>query len=86
VHEVKTDLGTQHMADFLAAMRSRGRATCSIEAGYQSTATVQLAMAAYETTSTLSWDASSERVTDNPAAAKLLRREYRTPWKHPYKA
>jgi len=31
------------------------------------------------------WDPASEQIVGNPEAAKLLRREYRTPWKHPYR-
>jgi predicted dehydrogenase len=84
-HEVKTDLGLAHMAAFLEAVRTRGESACAIEDAYRTTATVQLGMIAYETASTVRWDASSQQIVDNPAAAKLLKREYREPWKHPYR-
>ncbi len=42
-------------------------------------------MIAYESGSVVRWDAQSEQILDNPAAAKLLKREYREPWKHPYR-
>ena len=29
------------------------------------------------------WDAATEQISDNPAAASLLKLEYRAPWKHP---
>jgi hypothetical protein len=45
---------------------------------------VQLGMIAYESGSIVRWDAAAEQIPDNPAAAKLLKREYRAPWKHPY--
>ena len=84
MHEVKTDLGPAHMADFLEAVHTRKQPACQIEDGFKSTATVQLAMIAYETASTVNWDESSEQILDNPTAAKLLKREYRKPWGHPY--
>ena len=83
-HTAKTDLGTNHMADFLAAVRSRKQPVCVPEDGYKSTATVQLGMIAHETRSVVNWDEKSEQIVDNAAAAKLLKREYRQPYKHPY--
>ncbi len=83
-HPVNTDLGTLHMANFLKAVRTRQQPMCTMQDGYQSTATVQLAMIAYETESTVRWDSTTEQIADNPAAAGLLKREYRSPWKHPY--
>lgn len=85
VHDVKTDLGLNHMADFLEAVRTRRQVDCLPEQGYQSTATVQLGMIAYETESTVRWDESTEQIIDNPQAANLLKREYRQPYRHPYK-
>jgi predicted dehydrogenase len=84
VHEVQTDMGANHMADFLEAVKTRRKTACPIEDAYRSTATVQLAMIAYETGSPIRWDEASEQIPDNPAAAALLKREYRAPWKHPY--
>ena len=43
-------------------------------------------MIAYETGSRVVWDKQKEQILNNPAAAKLLKREYRTPYKHPYTA
>ena len=82
--ELKNDLGPAHMADFLAAVRARKQPACSVEEGYRSTATVQLGMIAYETASTVRWDEKAEKIVDNPAAAALLKRDYRAPHKHPY--
>jgi predicted dehydrogenase len=83
-HQAAADMGTLHMADFLKCVRERSTPSCPIEEGYRSTATVQLAMIAYETDSVMRWDAESETILDNQAAAKLLKREYRDPWVHPY--
>lgn len=84
--EVKVDAGVAHMADFLAAVREGKTPACSMEDAYCSTAAVQLAMIAYETNSVVEWDATREQIRNNPAAARLLQREYRMPWRHPYQA
>jgi len=83
-HQAKADAGKLHMAEFLHAVRSRQAPGCPIEEGYQSTASVKLAMIAYETGCRITWDAQQEQIVDNPVAAKLLLREYRQPWRHPY--
>ncbi len=82
----QTDAGLNHMADFLKCVREREQPSCSIEEGYRSTSTVQLGMIAYESESVVKWDAATETIQDNPAASNLLKRDYRTPWKHPYQA
>jgi hypothetical protein len=79
-----SDPGLAHMVDFLEAVRARCQPVCQIEDAFRSTATVQLAMIAYETGSRVQWDAASEQIIGNPEASKLLKREYRAPWKHPY--
>jgi hypothetical protein len=43
-------------------------------------------MIAYKTGSRVVWEKQNEQILNNPAAAKLLKREYRTPYKHPYTA
>jgi hypothetical protein len=43
-------------------------------------------MIAYETASTVDWDEKTEQISNNPAAAKLLKRDYRKPYVHPYEA
>jgi len=85
VNEVTTDMGAEHMAEFLEAVRSRKQPPCTTEEGYYSTTTVKLAMIAYDTESRVIWDRESQTIVGNPEAAKLLRREYRRPWEHPYR-
>ena len=86
VHEAKADTGALHMAEFLDAVRTRQHPGCRPQDAYFSTATVQLAMIAYETGARVEWDAGQEQIAGNAAAAKLLRREYRKPWVHPYQS
>jgi len=78
------DMGAAHMEDFLAAVRAHKQPICLPEDAWRSTATVQLAMIALETGSTVHWDAAARQIPGNPAAAGLLKREYRKPWTHPY--
>jgi len=84
-HEVNADMGAEHMAEFLTAVRQGSQGGCTITDGYRSTATVKLAMIAYETGTRVDWDESAERIVDNPGAQALLKRDYRAPWKHPYR-
>jgi predicted dehydrogenase len=86
VHRANADAGKLHMAEFLNAVRARQQPGCLVEDAFRSTATVKLAMIAYETGSKIAWDAQKETILDHPAAAKLLYREYRGPWKHPLPA
>jgi predicted dehydrogenase len=86
VVEAKNDTSAAHMADFLAAVRSKKQPSVTVEDGYRSTATVQLGMVSYLTRSRVDWDARAEKVVGNEAAAKLLKREYREPYEHPYRA
>jgi predicted dehydrogenase len=85
-HKATADLGTAHMAEFLRAVRDRKPPGCTIEEGYRSTATVKLAMIAYDVDAKIAWDEKSQQIIDNPKAAEMLKRPYRAPWKHPYEA
>jgi predicted dehydrogenase len=82
--KAEADQGVDHMADFLQAVRARRQPTCLIDDAFRSTATVQLAMIACETESVVRWNEATEQILGNPAAARLLKRDYRPPWKHPY--
>jgi predicted dehydrogenase len=86
VHQAKADMGQLQMAEFLQAVRHRKPPGCRIEDGYRSTAAVKLAMISYDTGSKIQWDAQTETIPGNAAANKLLQREYRAPWVHPYHA
>jgi predicted dehydrogenase len=83
VQTVNADAGQLHMAEFLNSVRERHPPGCLIEDAYLSTATVKLAMIAYDTGCKIAWDAGKERIVNNDAAAQLLKREYRKPWQHP---
>jgi predicted dehydrogenase len=86
VNKATADAGKLHMAEFLEAVKARRQPGCTVEEGLLSTAAVKLAMIAYDTGTKVVWNAATEQVVDNPAAASLLRRAYRAPWVHPGRA
>jgi predicted dehydrogenase len=86
VSEARADMGTAHMAAFLSAVRTRESSEPLVTPAdaHRSTSAVQLAMLSYETGGKVIWDDESAQIHDNPDAARLLKRDYRAPWKHPY--
>lgn len=72
-----------HMKNFLEAIASRGKPVADIEQGYISSASCILANLAADTGRTLVWDVAKQRIANDEAANRLLRREYRKPWVHP---
>ncbi len=75
-----------HVANFLQAVRNKdkGLITCDPEDAFKSTATVQLAMIAYNSGSIVKWDQKKHEIIDNPEASAQLKREYRK-YEHPMK-
>ena len=73
----------EHARNFLDCVRSRKACHCDIETGHRSTTTTLIADIALKTKSYLEWDAKEECFTNNPAANKYLRYEYRSPYRFP---
>jgi predicted dehydrogenase len=86
VTEARADMGAAQMAAFLTAVRTRQEPEPLVSPAdaHLSTSTVQLAMMAYESGSKVTWNAATAEIEDNPAAAGLVKRDYRAPRKHPY--
>jgi predicted dehydrogenase len=78
------DAGIAHMRDFLDAVRAGKQPGCKIDDASRSTQTVQLGMVAYNAKVPIQWDEAKETVSGSAAASKLLKREYRAPYKHPF--
>ena len=71
----------EHMDNFLTAVRTRRPITrANAEAAHLSCALVHFGAIAYDTNSTLAFNAKSGRFVDNPAADKLLGKSYREPY------
>lgn len=75
----------EHVAEFIRAVRTGNREliSCTIDDAFRSTATVQLAMIAYETGNRVQWNEQLQAITGNEAAAALLARPYREGYQRP---
>jgi len=86
VMDIPTEMMQEnHVADFINAVKekNKGLLSCTIEDGFQSTATVQLGMISYYTGSEVNWDAQNQKIVDNKKAAELMARPYRGGYKRP---
>jgi hypothetical protein len=72
-----------HARNFLDCIKSRAQCNSDIEGAHRSTCTTLIANIAMQTKSHLEWDAKGEKFTNNAAANKLLRYDYRAPLKSP---
>jgi hypothetical protein len=74
-----------HVKNFLDAVRAKDKKliSCTPEDAFQSTATVQLAMISYYTDSLVKWDSQKKEITGNAVASQLLKRDYRSKYRHP---
>jgi len=72
-----------HMRNFLENIGSRGKPVADIEQGHISSASCIMANVAMKVGRTLKYDPKTKKVVGDQEATKLLRREYRSPWKHP---
>jgi hypothetical protein len=72
-----------HMKDLLKAREEKSKPVADIEQGYISTASCILANLSMRLGRSLSWDAATNQVVNDPEANKLLKRPYRAGWKHP---
>ena len=78
----QADGHVDHVANFLACIKSRQRPIADIETGHRSSTTCHLANIAYRSKERLGWDVAGEQLREGSAEArKLLNREYRAPWK-----
>jgi predicted dehydrogenase len=72
-----------HARNFLDCIKSRAACNADIESAHRSTSATLLANIAMQTKAYLEWDAQAEQFTNNAAANKLLRYDYRLPLKFP---
>lgn len=70
-------------ADFLRAIETKAEPVCGIEPSHRSSVLPLLGMLSYKLGRGVAWDAEKETIPNDPEAQKLLRREYREPWKYP---
>lgn len=71
-----------HVANMLECIKTRQRPANDIEDGHHSSTTALLANVALLSKQRIKWDPTNEALIEGgPEAEKLLRREYRAPWK-----
>ena len=70
-------------ADFISAIESGKKPTCDIEIGHLATNMSLLGMISHKLGRSIEWDGVKERIIGDEEANRLLRREYRGPWKYP---
>lgn len=86
-HSVPTSgMQEKHVENFLNAVKDKDKRLidCTPEDAFKSSATVQLAMISHYTGSFVKWDETKNEIIGNPEASKLMKREYRGKYKHPY--
>ncbi len=74
---------TDHVRNFLDCIKSRAACNSDIESAHRSTCTTLIANIAMQAKAYLEWDAAAEKFTNNTAANKRLRYDYRPPLKSP---
>lgn len=72
-----------HFQNFLDCVRSGGRPNADVEDGHKSTRLCHLGNIAFRTGQTVTFDGTTETITNDPAANKLLARSYRSPFQLP---
>jgi len=72
-----------HMRDFLSAILTRGKPVADIEQGHISTASCIMANLSMALGRPLVYDPAKRVVVNDDEATKMLRKDYREPYKHP---
>lgn len=73
-------MDSQHVADFLDAIRNNRRPNCDVEIGYKSVMAMQLGNIAWRVGQELHLDPKNGHIIDNPEAQKLWSRTYEKGW------
>jgi len=79
-NEIHLYESNNHYADWLDAIRSRGKPICDIEIGCRSVTVCHLGNIAYELKRPLKWDTKKEVFVGDDQANRLLSRPMRSPW------
>jgi predicted dehydrogenase len=81
LRKVKLYESSNHMRNFLDCVRSRKPAITPVETAHHAAIPGHLGLIAMLTGRKIRWDARQEVILGDAAAAELLTREYRAPWK-----
>lgn len=69
--------------NFMECIKTGERPVCDIEIGHRSTNMALLGMLSLKLGRSVRWDGEKEKILDDKDANKLLKRDYRKPWKYP---
>jgi predicted dehydrogenase len=80
LRKVKLYRSTNHWRNFLACVKSRQPTLTPVETAHHSAIPGHLSLISMMTGRTIRWDVKNEQILDDPDAAMLLTRPYRSPW------
>jgi predicted dehydrogenase len=80
---IKLPMSTDHVGNFIAAIRNRTPTVCDVDTAMRSDTLCQLALIAVKAGRKLQWDAKAGRFSDEGANAMLEPRPFRGEWKLP---
>jgi hypothetical protein len=69
-----------HTRNFLDCIRSRQQPIADLESAHAVVTTCHLANISVRTGRKIRWDGKKEQIIDDPEAARMLVRDYRSPW------
>lgn len=75
-----------HVRNFLDCIKSRTAPNSDLESAHRTTTACHLANIAFKVKRTVRWDSQKQEIISDPAAAKLLTKEYRPPWNQELKS
>lgn len=83
LREALLTVSANHHVNWLECIKSRKLPICDVEIGHRSATFCHLGNPAVRTGRKLNWDAKLETITEDPEAAAMLSRPYRSPWHLP---
>jgi hypothetical protein len=81
LRKVKLYTSSDHQQNFLDCVRTRQATVTPVEVGHHSAIPGHLCLISMLTGRRIRWDVKDEKIIGDPAASKLMTREYRGPWK-----
>ena len=72
-----------HFGNWLKCIKSRELPIADVAIGHRSATVCHLGNIAIRTGRKITWDPAKEQIVGDSAAAEMLRRPYRSPWKMP---
>jgi predicted dehydrogenase len=81
LRKVKLYTSTNHQQNFLDCIRTREATITPVQVGHHSAIPGHLCLISMHTGRKVRWDVKDEKILGDAEASKLMRREYRAPWK-----